>query len=347
MNSVVVRIPFRLDLAMGGISDLPEWYQGGPGGAVGLAVMLGLESEDSFVSVGDCSTNQVAIEFTRGNKKISWNSGGSEAPPEALNLIFMSLASARGLNIDNVNRMDICNSFNGLSIELVTPSSKGLGSSTSTACAIVTAVKRWLGESITQADVIALSRIADRAVGSLAGWEDSIPALVGGAVCTRAGIGGAPLIVQRLEVPEDIEDQLLVFDTKLHAETGAILESALRHFRSAPSVVEKLTHHLLEELDSVSAELCAGDWSGLGASFERQMRAWAELTQGASLPPSLAGIIAALDGEILGAKPAGAGGGGMLLVLPKCGSHNQVRDILEQQGCAEISWCSHFEGMVQ
>jgi mevalonate kinase len=347
MRVVKVPIPFRLDLAMGGISDLPEWSRGGRGGALGLAVMIGEASSDGYVVFRELETDRFVVSICRGNSCERWTTSDAEKLSPPLALILSAIASAQGLDAKSTAPREATQSLKGCHVEVALPKSKGLGSSTSTACAVIVACKRWLNRSVTFDDVVALSSQADRAVGTLAGWEDSIPALVGGAVRTLNAVGGGSLSIDKIKVSHRIQSSILVFDTGQDASTGRILSSALLHLQREPDAVKAHSEALLEEVEHVYQALVLENWPGLGESLNRQSSLWQKITRSASLPESIQYMLKSIEEYTFGAKLAGAGGGGMLIVVPKPQMVTHIQDELLRHGCAKVPWRVYLEGMIQ
>jgi fucokinase len=161
----------------------------------------------------------------------------------------------------------------------------------------------------------------EQLMGTGGGWQDPIGGMWGGAKFARSvpGIEQSPQ-VERLamspEVHEGLAERMLLFYTGEQRLARDVLQRVVgSYFIGDPNTIR-----ILDEMPGLALQartaLVEGDWERLGHCIARS---WAlnQQLEPTSSSPAMAALFTRIAPFVLGAKLAGAGGGGFLFALAR------------------------------
>jgi galactokinase/mevalonate kinase-like predicted kinase/fructose-1,6-bisphosphatase/sedoheptulose 1,7-bisphosphatase-like protein len=345
-SRVEVSGPLRIDLGMGGLSDLPPWSNSQFGRAVSLCANIDSRPPiKCFAEVG--KRPGIYLESTdRGIKEevSGWEELKDMRKPTAIMRACLShLLTPLGKNRDLV---DLVGSVlgGGLTIRTFSAAPKGLGASSILISAILQALLSLLGHPVVDwQDVVHRIIAVERLMGIGGGWEDALPAFFGGAVIAESIPSCIPIITaKRLRIPPstlpEFVDRMIIFDTGYRGNTADVLtEGILRYLSGDPATIEACDT-LLSIGEQVATAVEEGNVEGLGRSLTKQWKAWKIVTGGKCTTDYLEGIIVGAEPWADGAKVNGAGSGGAIVFIAKDGVVEQLSAYLGQFGGSIVNW---------
>jgi len=191
----------------------------------------------------------------------------------------------------------------------------GLGSSSSVTVGLLQALFAYRGIQLSAQELAerACTIELDRC-GKPIGKQDQYAAAYGGICDLRFGPGDSVSVEPiRLEPPlhRHLQDELMLFYSGITRSADAILKE------QTANVAEKLAQlGLLRDLAEGAADaLRSGDSEQVGVALNKSWEAKRSLASGVSNTMLDAAVDAALGADATGAKVAGAGGGGFVLVV--------------------------------
>lgn len=192
----------------------------------------------------------------------------------------------------------------GATIRSDLPVGRGMGSSAALAVALVRAVALWEGRQADLEECIRRGFEVERVFhGTPSGIDHSVSAR-GGAVRYRRGPDGPELTPIRIApVP------LVVLDTGIAGDTARLVAGVRARRPAVDAALERIGALVLELLPALQA----GDLPTLGAGMRENQRLLRAI--GVSSPEIEALVTLAEGAGALGAKLAGAGGGGVVVAL--------------------------------
>lgn len=339
--TVHVKMPFRLDLVMGGVSDLSFWSDRN-GDCLSLACHV---CGKAIQMEGKCIPDQKV--YLSGFKsscvlQYSWDEI-EKLDVSQLDLdIQMGIATLQvALEIIQQKRGRITN---GLYINNYSIRQKGMGGSSVLAASLITLVCALF--DIPKPNINEVVRyVADveKRCGSNGGWED-----VAGSYYPRINrVKYRPNVKNKLSIEslsirkeslETLQNCLLLIDSGVSASTGRILKTAYETFQENPNQVIMSTEIIRNECTPVLAALKHKDMAYLGSSLNKQRKQWGSITKGSSFCKQMDNIIKPLNRKIYGYREAGAGGGGAVLVVCKEGLKEEVMQELSVHGIIKLCW---------
>ncbi len=216
-----------------------------------------------------------------------------------------------------------------------TPVGGGLGTTGSVNVAIVAAIDK--GKSSP-------SEIAEKAfqyenlLGNTGGRQDQYFAALGGFNHLMFGVEGVfklPLAIDA-GMRSWLRRQLLVFDTHIQHDSGALHDLIWEKFSHGDEVVIEALMHLKVSAREMASALTTSDRSKVAGAMRRTCKALTGLHPGISLPYCDVVLPLYQAGDILSWKPVGAGAGGCVMVLVREG-----RELVVQNACKNVNW-SHI-----
>ncbi|WP_107771347.1 GHMP family kinase ATP-binding protein [Nocardioides sediminis] len=204
----------------------------------------------------------------------------------------------------------------------------GLGSSSAVTVGLLHALFAYQGRQVTAEELAerACTIELDRC-GKPIGKQDQYAAAFGGVCDMRFGPGDR-VTVDRIHLGRRdhhrLQDELLLFYTGITRSADTILKE------QTANVDDRLVQlHRLRDLAGVAVEgLRGGDTRGVGEALAQSWQAKRELASGVSNDWLDESVERALKAGATGAKVAGAGGGGFVLVSCPVEHHANVRDEL-------------------
>lgn len=341
-------MPFRLDLVMGGVSDLDFW-SGMKGDCLSLTCNV--------------SGKAVQMEGELSEEKYIWLEGFEEG-----RTLCYAISDINCLDVSQVEscaRMGIAalrvalatikdtgiNISHGFYIKNSSLRQKGMGGSSVAAAAIIALLCRLYNVPIPSINEM-ISRVveAERLCGSNGGWEDIAGSYYAGI--NRVKYRPDQKDVLCVESPcidsacfAVLQESLLLIDSGISASTGKILTAAHNNFLENRNGVIAASEIIQNECDKVLQALRLNDTRYLGKSLTTQRGQWGKITGGMSLCPQVDEIMTPLAEDIYGYREAGAGGGGTVLIACKEKKKNAVSEWLLHRGIKLLPWCVSEYGL--
>lgn len=220
----------------------------------------------------------------------------------------------------------------------------GLGSSSTIVVALIEAMTRYLGVSVTTKEMAKLAYQIERVDCGLAGgMQDQYSASYGG-LNEMTFIQSGEVLVEMLEIPQSILDELetslILFYTGTSRDSGHIISDQVSGFESGSHSVLNGIHGIKNEAKKMKQHLLNGNLQGIADSLNagwKNKKLTAKSITNSHIDQMMR---VALNSGALGGKISGAGGGGFLLLLVDAAQRSAVIDKMRGLG-GEIRNC-HF-----
>lgn len=345
MNEVLnIKAPFRLDLVMGGVSDL-TWWSDKPGDC--LSVSCDFLDTSIDITVELLLTNNISIngfgENINDNLSISLNDLDEsivDKCPRQFKLILSSLVIAKNI-IEAANSSELAKGF-----QLINHSSrvKGMGGSSVVAASIISLLCHSIGNiKLSLQEIVNAVVDVEHLAGIGGGWED-VAGIYNSGInwiqyrpenLTQLSISNISL---DKETCEALSERLLLVDTQIEASTEDILNAAEINYKQNELLVVENSNLIRKECQVVSEALKNEDFNEIGYSLLRQRRAWNYITNGNSANKDIDSVIDKIKSLIVGYREAGAGGGGTLLIMSKKGEVENINTFLKANNYILKPW---------
>jgi len=313
---IIARAPLRISFAGGG-TDLPAYYE--QHGGVVLSTTIS-RSVYALLSPGDYER----INITSSDYRATYaGNAGPEGPSGNLALpqaVVQAMALERGATI-------------ALSSEV--PPGTGLGSSSTAAIALITAIAAYQRRSYTPAEAAELAAdIEIVRLGQPIGKQDQYAAAYGGVNLFYFNAGGvtAEPVALSAAARAGLEQHLALYFTGGTRQAGHIL----REQRTRTAVGEARTiaslHAIKEGVTPMRRALEAGDYAAVGALLHESWQLKRQVSSGITTDAIDVAYETARTAGALGGKITGAGGGGFMLLLVPPAARQRVQAALAPLG---------------
>lgn len=287
---IITQTPLRIGLVGGG-TDLPQYYREHGGRVLNAAI-----DKYVYVVVKQRFDDDIYVNYSRKEIVERVEDIQHDLVREA-----MHMAGVRhGVEITTLADIPSAGS--------------GLGSSSAVTVGLLHALFTYMGRQISAEELAerACTIEIDRC-GKPIGKQDQYAAAYGGICDLRFGPGDRAAVDQiRLDAcaHRELQSQLLLFYTGITRSADTILQE------QRSNIEDRLQQlHLLRDLAAEAADgLRAGDGDCVGVALGKSWQAKRELATGVSNAALDDSVEAALAAGATGAKVAGAGGGGFVLV---------------------------------
>jgi len=313
---IIARAPLRISFAGGG-TDLPAYYEQHGGIVLSTAIS---RSVYALLAPGDYEQ----VNITSSDYRVTHaGSAGPESPSGSLALpqaVVQAMRLERGVTI-------------ALSSEA--PPGTGLGSSSTAAVALITAIAAYQGRAYTPAEVAELaSDVEIVRLGQPIGKQDQYAAAHGGVNVFCFNAGGVTVEPVSLSAPvrEGLEQHLALYFTGGTRQAGHILREQRTRTAVGESRTMESLHAIKEGVAPMRRALEAGDYARVGALLHEAWRLKRQVSSGISTDAIDVAYDTALAAGALGGKITGAGGGGFLLLLVPPAARLAVRAALAPLG---------------
>lgn len=197
------------------------------------------------------------------------------------------------------------------------PPGSGLGSSSTMAVVVCTALAEVLRVPLGEYDVAHLAYEIERVeLGMSGGQQDQYAAAFGGVNFMEFHQDGGVLVNPlriRGSTLHELESSLVLYYTGVSRDSARIIEDQIHAAESAPGRSLEALHRIKEEAVSMKKHLLQGN---LGAFYGALNAGWkAKKESAASISnPQIESLVAdAMDAGAVAAKVSGAGGGGFIM----------------------------------
>ena len=324
-EAVRVRLPARLDFG-GGWSDTPPHSQE-RGGAV-LNVAIDLDGRPPIEVVGRrLDEPRVVLRSEDLDEELVVHDlAGLRDYADAesslsLHKAALMLVSGRR---DAATLQDVLEPFAG-GVEIAStcriPKGSGLGTSSIVGLGLVACLREMAGIASSREQLSSDVLCLEQMLTTGGGWQDQLGGMVGGIklITTEPGFEQRPTIEPVKLGPavrDDLAQRLVVYWTGIRRLAKRILKTIMGKWLSRePTVVR-----VLGEIQGIAREmrvlLEAGDLERVGQLMRRHWRL-NKLLDPHTSNEHIEHVLAAIDGLMCGAKLAGAGGGGYMMIIAK------------------------------
>ncbi len=318
---LIARAPVRVSF-FGGGTDIPAYYERFGGAVLSTAidkyfyVVLGESDGSVQVSSSDYRT------FFQHRQGSCWSVDDDMRLPRAV--------------------LDRFGVYKGLSIFLSSevPPGTGLGSSSTVAVALIKALATYCGQQLTPDEVAELAcEIEIGRLGQPIGKQDQYAASFGGTNFIEfrpdSSVEVTPVALSP-ETRRELERRVLLFYTGRCRESAAILTGQRRRISEDSPETLRACDELKAQAYRARDLLCDGRLDDVGALLHEAWQTKKRAAAGVSNPDTERAYAAARDAGALGAKVAGAGGGGFMLVYSAEGRQRDITSALEGEGLAPM-----------
>ena len=352
---VTVDGPARIDLG-GGWSDTPPFCLDWGGAVLNVAVRL-----------EGCSIAATVRRLAEPVIRCVSSSDGAAAEYRTLDALLAPPAPGDPFSIPRTalrmtGRFEpartleeaLCSMGGGLEIRTAVnlPMGSGLGTSSILGATIVRALAEMAGETPDDQALSQQVMRLEQLMTTGGGWQDQVGGIFPGAKLATTGPG----LRQRVRVepvawtPEreaEFENLVLLYYTGIRRVARDLLRQVVGRYLARETASVQVLHSIKTLAIEMSYAIEEGDWDHLGELLDRH---W-ELNQ--VLDPNTANapineVMRAVRPYVRGAKLAGAGGGGFLILLAKSpNAREELRRFLTERGGggAVYSWRIAREGL--
>lgn len=314
---LIARAPVRVSF-FGGGTDLPAYYERFGGAVLSTAI-------DKYFYV-----------------VLGHSDGGVQVASSDYRTFFRHSAPAAPLWDDDMRLpravLDYFGIYEGLSVFLASeiPPGTGLGSSGAVTVALVKALATYCGQRLPPPRVAELAcEIEMERLGQPIGKQDQYAAAFGGPNLIEFR-PHAPVFVTPVQLPIDLllalERRVLLFFTGVSRKSSAILAEQRRHINEDRPDTLAASHEMKAQAYRGRDLLLAGRLDDFGSLLHEAWQAKKRVAAGVSNAETDRLYEIARGAGALGAKIAGAGGGGFLVVFARDGRQQEIVSALEREG---------------
>ncbi|MCC6589354.1 MAG: hypothetical protein IT168_21830 [Bryobacterales bacterium] len=207
----------------------------------------------------------------------------------------------------------------GLDIRMTVdlPLGSGLGTSSILAAAVVKALWEIAGHPLDAQAISALVLRVEQLMTTGGGWQDQ----AGGIYPGIKLITSAPAIHQRLRVqpvaaPKDWSDRLVIYYTGIRRVARNLLAQVVGSYLARETSTVQVLHSIKTLAVEMAYAMQESDWAHLGALMDRHWELNKVLDPNTTNAP-INEMLAEVRPYVYGAKLAGAGGGGFLMMATR------------------------------
>jgi len=226
----------------------------------------------------------------------------------------------------------------GGGIELTTlaavPKGSGLGSSSIVGAVILSVVQRVMGRTLTPRELFHGVLRLEQALTTGGGWQDQVGGAVGGAKLVTAGAGMVPdlrihYVPGDVLAPAGAGGCVLLYYTGITRLAKNILQNVVGRYLNRDRLAMASLRRIHELPSHVADAMSRKDLPTFGRLIDAAWRLNKQLDPDSS-NPQIEALLDRIRPRMYGAKLAGAGGGGFLLIVCKSPSDaTAVREMLQ------------------
>ena len=326
---IIARAPLRISFAGGG-TDLPAYYEQ-HGGAVLNATIT--RSVYAILSPGNYEqAHIISSDYRTVHVSRAW-------PDDCNRAWALPWATAQAMGLERGAASIV------LSSEV--PPGTGLGSSSATVVALITAIAAFQRRRLPPMQLAELAaQIEIVRLGQPIGKQDQYAAAYGGVNVFRFGPDGvtATPVPLSAEVRRGLEAHLALYFTGSTRQAGAILREQRTRTACGEARTMGALHALKEQVAPMRAALEAGDYTTVGMLLREAWQLKRRVSSGISTGAIDAAYATARAAGALGGKITGAGGGGFLLLLVPPDAQGSVHAALTPLGLQRMHFALEMRG---
>jgi D-glycero-alpha-D-manno-heptose-7-phosphate kinase len=221
------------------------------------------------------------------------------------------------------------------------PTSSGLGSSSTFLAALIEAIAKYKGVSLSREEILQLIwRIEHAAAENAGGYQDAIPAVYGGLNTIYFKKGGAIDVVPieiGLAPLKSLQEHLMLFHTNVYRNSTDVAKTYQFN--------ESKQWALLRMAESALNTFYTSDWERLGSLIDQSWRLKVRLSPIVTNAAISKAYATARTCGAFGGKLMGSGNGGCLMLVVPPAKQGSVRDELTKLGLTPIDFNFDFGGL--
>ncbi len=320
---LIARAPVRVSF-FGGGTDLPAYYERFGGAGLSTAI------DKYFYVVLRNSEGSVQVSSSDYRTFFQHTGSSRHAPDDQLRLpraVLDQFAIYEGLSIF-------------LSSEV--PPGTGLGSSSSVTVALVKALATYCGQHLPPSRVAELAcEIEIDRLAQPIGKQDQYAAAFGGMNFIEFRTDSSVVVTPLALPPETLralERRVLLFFTGVCRQASTVLAQQSRRITESSSDTLRASDEMKEQAYRARELLQTGRLDDFGSLLHDAWQAKKRAAAGVTDARADRAYEVACAAGALGAKVAGAGGGGFMLVYARDGQQRQIVSALEQEGLSPMNF---------
>jgi galactokinase/mevalonate kinase-like predicted kinase len=336
-TSIRILAPVRLDIGMGGISDIPPYSLERYGNCVNMPIRL-IRNYPIEVRVEVLSRPVLHfISRDLGMSKISHDILGFDDNLPALRFhrevtrFFMEHV----LNLSTIQELFL-RLNGGLRLETYSqlPVGTGLGVSTLLLCTIVKALGGLLDIALTPQTLFVASVYLENVTGIGGGWED-VTAIYRG-VKLMESFPENPFLPQARQIPltdstlQKIQNHLVLVNTGISKQGQAFFDNMLERY----CLRATRTLNAIQRNNSLNRELAGflvtGDLAGIGQTMHLQWENWKILSEDKCSNLQIDNLFRNVAPYVYGARMNGAGQGGCAMFVVREGKRRELTNVVRE-----------------
>jgi fucokinase len=336
-EQVIVEAPVRIDLG-GGWSDTPPFCLDWGGTVLNLGIKLGglypirTEVRQIPEQLIRCIAGDSSQEYSHW-AEVCRDSGPGDPFLLVRTALRMMFSELRG-GIEISMKVDV-------------PMGSGLGTSSILAATVIRALAEMSGERVEGQELSDRSMRLEQLMTTGGGWQDQAGGIYPGAKIVSSGPGSR----QRLRVQPvawsrareaEFESLMVLYYTGIRRIAKGLLQQVVGRYLARETATVQVLHSLKTLAMEMSYAMQEGDWDYLGHLLDRHWELNQVLDPNTTNAPihSLLGLVRPY---LRGAKLAGAGGGGFMMLLARSPeAAEELREVLgersREQGGAVYDW---------
>lgn len=208
-----------------------------------------------------------------------------------------------------------------IATEVNLPMGSGLGTSSILAATVVRALAEMSGVALTESALTAEVMRLEQRMTTGGGWQDQVGGIYAGAKLVTSGPG----LRQKLRVEPvawskereaEFAERLVLYNTGLQRMAKNLLRQVVGSYLAREGATVQVLHGIKTLAMEMAFAMRDGEWEYLGTLLDRHWRLNQILDPHTTNAP-INGVLARVRPFVFGAKLAGAGGGGYLILLAK------------------------------
>jgi len=209
--------------------------------------------------------------------------------------------------------------------EVDLPVGSGLGTSSILAATVLKALLRTRGEDASVQELSDLVLALEQFMTTGGGWQDQVGGIYPGAKLTMTGPGPRQrLRVEPVPCPAELAERFVLYYTGIRRIAKDLLEQVVGRYLAREVQAVQVLHSIKTLAVEMAYAMKESDWDYLGSLLDRHWHLNQMLDPHTTNAPINA-LLEHVRPYISGAKLAGAGGGGFLMLLAKTPDH--ARDL--------------------
>jgi fucokinase len=303
--AVTVEAPARIDLG-GGWSDTPPFCLDWGGTVFNIAITVNGEYP---IRTTVRRLEEPVLRLVSGADSEVMQAGGALERPVPGSPFAVHRAALQMLGLAG----------EGLEIrtDVNLPMGSGLGTSSILAATVVKALMSARGEDVSGQELSDLVLRLEQSMTTGGGWQDQAGGIYAGAKLTMTGPGlRQRLRVEAVECPAGFAERFVFYYTGIRRVAKDLLGQVVGRYLAREVAAVQVLHSIKTLAVEMSYAMKESDWGYLGSLLDRHWRLNQVLDPHTTNAPINA-LLESVRPYVSGAKLAGAGGGGFLMLLAK------------------------------